>query len=175
LKQAKVIFLGGVHGVGKSTLASLCREVGVEHLSASGLIRATSLAPRFDEEKRVKDLVGNQEILINALNARTASGGVFLLDGHYTLRNAKAEVEKIPLATFQAISPCGLGIVVDSPGAIVTRLQSRGGMNLDVAGCEKMQQEEVSHANSVAKALGVDLRTFEPGDETLFRKWLQEI
>jgi adenylate kinase len=85
VSKGLVIFLGGVHGVGKSTLAALCKESGVEHLRASDLIKQASSEARFDERKRVKDVDGNQGILVRSLNARIDGGGKFLLDGHFTL------------------------------------------------------------------------------------------
>lgn len=133
MRTGLVIFLGGVHGVGKSTLAALCKESGVEHLRASDLIKQASSEARFDERKRVKDVDGNQGILVRSLNARIAGGGKFLLDGHFTLFNTAGEIEEIPLATFQAIQPVGLGVVVDTPEVVIARLQARDKVGHDLA------------------------------------------
>ncbi|HXT01485.1 MAG TPA: ATP-binding protein [Elusimicrobiota bacterium] len=174
MSNGQIFFLGGVHGVGKSTLAALCKESEVEHLRASDLIKQASSEARFDERKRVKDVDGNQGILVRSLNARIAGGGKFLLDGHFTLFNSVGEIEKIPLATFQAIQPLGLGVVVDAPEAIIARLQTRDKVGHDLVALKRMQEDEIRHAESVAQALGLELVTLRPGDVDQFRKWLQE-
>lgn len=175
MSKGQVVFLGGVHGVGKSTLAALCKESGVEHLRASDLIKQASSEARFDERKRVKDVDGNQGILMRSLNARISSGGKFLLDGHFTLFNAAGEIEKIPLATFQAILlPLGVAVVVDAPEAIIARLQTRDKVGHDLLALKQMQEQEILHAETIAQALALELMTFHPGDVDRFRKWLQE-
>jgi adenylate kinase len=174
VRTGLVIFLGGVHGVGKSTLAALCKESGVEHLRASDLIKQASSEARFDERKRVKDVDGNQGILVRSLNARIAGGGKFLLDGHFTLFNTAGEIEEIPLATFQAIQPVGLGVVVDTPEAVIAQLQARDKVGHDLAALKQMQEQELQHAELISQALAVELMIFHPGDADRFRQWLQD-
>jgi adenylate kinase len=167
-----VVFLGGVHGVGKSTLAGLCTERNVEHLSASALIKKAATEARFDEKKRVKDVEGNQSILIGALEVELAKGGRFLLDGHFTLFNSSGDVETIPLATFKAIAPCGLGVITDTPLAIVSRLRERDQVGHDLASISRMQDREIQQAEVIAQALGLELTVFHPGDVQRFGDWL---
>lgn len=172
MKPTKVVFLGGVHGVGKSTLAKLCQEFGIEHLRASDLIKSAAHDARFDEKKRVKDIDGNQSILVTALRARTGSGGSYLLDGHFTLFSAQGTVEKIPVETFAAINPASLALLVDKPEDIVSRINSRDKTGHDSTQLSAMQEQEIQHARAVATSLGISLTVINSGDETAFRNWL---
>jgi adenylate kinase len=87
--------------------------------------------------------------------------------------NSAGEIEKIPLATFQAIQPVGLGVVVDTPEAIIARLQTRDKVGHDLAALKQMQEQELQHAESISQALALELIIFHPGDVDHFGKWLQ--
>lgn len=105
LSQHKVIFLGGIHGVGKSTLAShLATALDGETISASQLIgEARQGNLTWDSEKRVKAISENQALLIAAFKDRIWSASVIILDGHFTLKNADGEIDRISLEVFQAL------------------------------------------------------------------------
>jgi adenylate kinase len=151
----------------------LCKDQNVEHLRASDLIKQGVTEARFYEKKRVKDVDGNQSLLIRSLKARISGGGKYLLDGHFTLFGADGNVEKIPLLTFQAIQPRAVGVVADEPAVIVARLQNRDKVGHDVAALTRMQDEELKHAAAVARELGIEFVTFGPADTELFVKWLR--
>ncbi len=67
-----IVFVGGVHGVGKSTS---CQEVaertGLQWLTASSLIKAEEQSAVAEHSKVVLDAVGNQELLIRSVRKRT--------------------------------------------------------------------------------------------------------
>lgn len=168
----RIVFLGGVHGVGKSTLAKLCQDYGVVHLRASDLIKAAASDVRFDENKRVKDIDGNQSLLVSALHSRTIGGGNFLLDGHFTLFSTDGKVEKIPVETFFAINPSGLAVLIDKPEAITSRINSRDKTGHDTERLAAMQEQEVEHARAVGQALQISVSFIASSDEQAFRKWI---
>lgn len=172
MRQARVVFLGGVHGVGKSTLAKLCQGFGIEHLRAGDLIKSAANDARFDDRKYVKDIGGNQSILITALQARTKDGGTYLLDGHFTLFSNQGKVEKIPMDTFAAIKPASMALVVDNPEAIASRINSRDKAGHDAKQLSAMQEQEIEHARAVSTALGIPLTLINSGDEAAFSNWL---
>lgn len=172
MSTRRTVFLGGVHGVGKSTLAQLCQAYNVTHLRASELIKAAVRDVRFDEKKRVRDVGGNQSILLNAFDARTASGGKFLLDGHFTLFSTEGKIERIPIETFSALKPSGLAVLTDRPDAIASRINSRDGTGQDAAKLADMQEQEIEHARTVGEALGVYVSIIASADEAAFRGWL---
>ena len=62
----KILFVGGIHGVGKSTLCdSICERMNVAHHSASELI-SKFVKVSHSANKRVTDVGKNQDVLIAA-------------------------------------------------------------------------------------------------------------
>jgi adenylate kinase len=174
MKTREVVFLGGIHGVGKSTLADQCKELRVEHLRASDLIRKASSDARFDAAKRVKDVEGNQGILVRAFEQATADGGRFLLDGHFTLFNAVGSIERVPLQTFEALAPQAVGVVIDDAEEISSRLSKRDGRCPDTKVLAQMLDEELSHATIVSKSLDIQLAVIHSGDSVAFAEWIKK-
>lgn len=174
MKTREVVFLGGIHGVGKSTLADQCKDLSIVHLRASDLIRKASSEARFDATKRVKDVEGNQGILIRAFEQATAGGGRFLLDGHFTLFNAAGGIERVPLRTFEALAPCAIGVVIGDIEEVASRLEQRDGRRPDTGVLASMLEEELHHAESVSTSLGVGLTSICSGDSVAFAEWIKD-
>jgi adenylate kinase len=65
--EHKIIFIGGVHGVGKTFLCNTVREeLDIDHYSASDLIKKVKNV-KFPTNKHIKGIGGNQNALIIAL------------------------------------------------------------------------------------------------------------
>ena len=80
-----MIFISGVHGVGKSYFCNLVKEAtGIECYSASSLIKDRK-KQGFPADKRVADIDENQLYLLVAVDDLRSSLGEFLLDGHFCL------------------------------------------------------------------------------------------
>ncbi|MBZ6987667.1 AAA family ATPase, partial [Klebsiella pneumoniae] len=88
-----LIFIAGVHGVGKGYLCSFAKDdFGVTHVSASELIKNNSNI-KFDNSKLTTTPDKNQSILLTALNALKSKVSNILLDGHFTLINKNGDIE----------------------------------------------------------------------------------
>ena len=86
-----LIFIAGVHGVGKGYLCSFAKDdFGVTHVSASELIKNNSNI-KFDNSKLTATPDKNQSILLTALNALKSKVSNILLDGHFTLINKNGD------------------------------------------------------------------------------------
>src|SRR5690606_18775242 len=100
-----IIFIGGIHGVGKSTICQhICRELNMVYLSASELLKWEEINDDANN-KKVKDIPFTQNRLITGLFNTIQKRHFYLLDGHYCLLNGKAEVEKISIDIFMQINP----------------------------------------------------------------------
>ena len=85
----KIIFLGGVHGVGKTSLCNkMCEELSIEGYSASNLIKRVKNV-KFPTNKHSEEINGNQDTLIVAVNKYIRCKTACLLDGHFCLLNEK--------------------------------------------------------------------------------------
>src|SRR5690606_21029705 len=123
IKQSQLIFIAGIHGVGKSTF---CREiektVGGVSVSASSLIKRGA---KLNENKIVDNLKSNQSILLNELAKERSKEPLVLLDGHFCLFGQNYSIEKIPLEIFKAIAPTKIVVLFDDIEIIKDRIDER--------------------------------------------------
>ncbi|WP_093136072.1 ATP-binding protein [Variovorax sp. OK605] len=153
------VFGGGVHGVGKTSLfASLATALHFIHWTASDLIRAEKASAIQGDSKAVRDIEGNQDLVV--LGFRRAAmnvQGTILLDGHFTLLNTRGEIEDVPLRTFAALGSAGLVCISDKPALIRDRLLGRDGRAPAEQAIADHQNREQAAARRVALALGIPL------------------
>lgn len=153
-----IFFLGGVHGTGKSSLASAIGvRVSATVLSASQLIRDEGFEPS-EADKRVHDIDGNQERLLRALTHHRKESKKILLDGHYCLRSVVGDAVAIPVEVFKCIAPTALLLLVDEPVSIVQRLKERDGVTHQVADVTALMECEREAALVVSNELRIALR-----------------
>ena len=154
-----IIFVGGIHGVGKSHLCrNFCDAFRYEHIIASELIKGNDSRRENEvKKKQVMDIGPNQDILIHKLQTIIEPGRCYLLDGHFTLFDSKFNVQLIPIATFQDIKPSILIVLKDAPLDIKERLKARDGIDYDVGLLDSMQRSEIDHATRVGQHLGIKL------------------
>ncbi|MCI5220975.1 MAG: AAA family ATPase [Candidatus Electrothrix sp. LOE2] len=162
LNSKSVVFIGGIHGVGKTTI---CREISdqenIVHLVASELIKGKLncvAGTSASSEKKVHNIRDNQELLISALDEITLPGGRFMLDGHFVLFNKNEEVQNVPPDTFEKMKPDKLIVITGDPEIIQKRLRKRDGVVYPVEKLKGMQEQEVEYASVVAERLGVPLK-----------------
>lgn len=162
--MGKIIFIGGIHGVGKGTICKkLAQQVGIEHLSASEVLKWSEVKDDVTD-KRVDDIPNTQDRLVSGLKEMTNANDWYLLDGHYCLFDKENEVSRVPMETFQSISPVLISIVVGEPRVIVEQLAGRDGQKYSVAKLEEMQREEIDYANVISSSLHVPLLEVRNGD-----------
>jgi adenylate kinase len=150
-----LLFIGGVHGVGKTTFAHiLSHKLKSRHVSASQVI-AGERAQVGTKTKLVRNIKGNQALLIEGLKRLRQKKVPLVLDGHFTLLDSKKSIKNVPIATFQKMRPSGIIVLTAVPGTISKRLEKRDGTKWSLEFIEKMQRAEVNRANQVASALKV--------------------
>ena len=150
-------FIGGIHGVGKSTFTKkVAAEMGLPFYSASQII---SDAAASNKTKLViaDEVLSNQESLIVGLHEAGwfRNGGV--LDGHFVLRTGSADSSVIPVGVFARLELDAMLVLTAKPSHIVERLEARDGVQWDLRVVEEMQEQEISHAKQVAKKLDISL------------------
>lgn len=157
--RSNLIFLGGVHGVGKSTFAvELASALGGAAVSASQLIRdARQGQVNWTIEKHVTDIDRNQELLIAAVVERLRDGKLLVLDGHYVLKNAAGGIELLSINVFRALNPALFLVLIDRPESIAARRAGRDELVEDVAALEAMQVREKAHAHYLGEKLSIEV------------------
>jgi adenylate kinase len=169
--KGRVLFVAGVHGVGKTTLSSdYARKHGMTHKSASDLIRAAKESAIVRRGKKVADIPGNQQLLIESVRRITASGESFLLDGHFSLLNSAGKIEFLPTKVFADLNIDGVVLVQDSPKAIARRLASRDNSEANLEEIRKIQTLEIERSKAVGRELGLPVLRVEAFDERGFEE-----
>ena len=165
--ERKLIFVAGVHGVGKTSRCNkICSEFGFIYLNAGDIINSGKENINSDNDKRVVDVCDNQTILINGLR-KYASKNKLLLDGHLTLIGHQYNIEKVPIQFLREINPTMIVLLINSPKEIVKNLKNRDSKNYDIDLITCQQQIESEYAEQVAKELNIPMIKFNSYDETV--------
>lgn len=172
-----MIFLGGVHGVGKTSMCDgISEKFGLKVISASAIIRAEREHPSPDSRTAVSNVGGNQGLLIRGVQRLVIDApGDYLLDGHFALRTLAGKIEEIDAAVFNLMGVNGLVCLVDEPTAIARRLTARDGDDHDVDAIAQLQAAELGSAESVSRTLGLGLKVVQAFDVRAFEECLRTL
>lgn len=165
-----MVFLGGVHGVGKTSMcASILKRVNFKVIGASAIIRAEREHPTSDSRTAVLNVGGNQGLLVLGVQRLVLSSpDRYLLDGHFALRTLAGNIEEIDADVFKAIGVSGLICLVDDPAAIAQRLFDRDGTAHDASGISELQAAELKSAESVSRLMRLNLKIVKAFDADAF-------
>lgn len=160
-----MIFVGGVHGVGKTTYClELERETGKIKCTASELI--SKINKQWFDDKRTTNIEDNQRILIEEVKGLRQSIGEMILDGHLCLINHDGEIVRLPIEVFESLDIDEIIILVDTPTRIKKRLENRDSTIWDIGFINEFQNEEIRYAKVLANKLHLDLRIVTNKTET---------
>ncbi|WP_428743498.1 ATP-binding protein [Tenacibaculum sp.] len=174
MKHRKIIFIGGIHGVGKGTVCKeLVQKLNFEHLSASEVLRWDEISNL--KNKKVQNFNTTQDRLLTNLKKIVKPNKKYLLDGHFVLLNSHGEPEKINESTFFGIDPESIILLTCEPKLILERLQQRDQSKYKLNVLEKMQQMEIEHANYISKKLNIPLFINSDGKTNLIIHHLEKI
>lgn len=165
--SANIVFIGGVHGVGKSTLIQTAiSRSDITVMTASEIIKWNEISSA--QNKKVNDIDDTQNKLIEGLRNKVDYSHNYILDGHFCLLDKDGEVQKVPFETFRAINPIGIVILLESSTKIVQRLNKRDGQSYSVELIHRFQEQESEYAKEVASILSIPfLEIHGQTDETI--------
>lgn len=151
-----LIFIAGVHGVGKGYLCSFAKEeFEVTHVSASELIKNNSELT-FNSSKLTATPDKNQLILLTALKELTAKKQNILLDGHFALINKKGDVEALKTEIYEKMSLDGVILIEESDELIRERVMLRDKTQITY-NLEKLIETERKNATCITEKIKVPL------------------
>jgi adenylate kinase len=149
-----VIFLAGVHGVGKGFLgAPVASSMGVAHLTASQLIREEKGQATWGLDKKTSDLDDNQLALIRAVAQRRLTHPSILLDGHFVLRDAQGVLTPLATSVFKELHLTGVILLTEDESIIASRLALRDKGTPDFQAISELAAAELKHAQAVCTEL----------------------
>lgn len=164
INEFKIAFVGGIHGVGKSSFSSeAARILKIPRISASTLITQQLKAPAAIN-KRVKDVAENQNALILAIEAQSDLGVSFILDGHFCVFNSSSHIQRISSETFRQLAPVSVVILTDEASAIRQRLNNRDHKDFPTEILDELQKAEISHAKTVCNQWNIPIFVARPSE-----------
>lgn len=177
MKNNNIIFVGGIHGVGKTTLCNeISEKLKIENYSSSALIAKLN-SEKVREDKKVVDIEQNQDILIKAINTYLFNNQKkYILDGHFCLINNLGYVENVPIETFKQLNLKAIIIVTDSPERIITKLELRDGGKYSLEFIKVFQEKEIAYAKSIAEQLGIQCIIINMEEkDTVYMEYIQDM
>jgi adenylate kinase len=160
-----IIFVGGIHGVGKGTI---CKEIslntGLTHLTASQILKWEEISE--DGNKLVENISSTQDRLIKGLKNLVKKEEKYLLDGHFCLLNSDGIPNRIDEDTFDQINPKVIAIVIDDVKKITKRLKVRDGKIYDIKVLDELQQMEIEYAKYLSNKYSVPYIEIKDGNYT---------
>lgn len=154
-KSKKIIFIGGIHGVGKGTFVDAVRA---KCPSVEGLSCSTILKWKNPAHKEVENVEENQNGLLANLPYFIDMDKEYLLDGHFCLLTENGAIERVPLNVFETINPDMILLIEEKPTIICQRLQQRDSVLYSIELLNSFLQEERNYAKEVAEALGIPIK-----------------
>ena len=163
-----IIFIGGVHGVGKGTLCKrLASDLKITHLSASEVLKWSDFNAD-SSNKQVADISATQDRLLMNLGKLIQPNETYLLDGHFCLLNKGGKIEKVPNEVFVGINPKKIVVICENPEIICEHLFQRDGKNYDVSQIKQMQIIEREHAQHIAELLRIPMYEIQSSSLIVF-------
>lgn len=150
---AIMIFVSGVHGVGKSHFCDMVRKkININTYSASTLI-ANKKQSDFSKDKHISDIDKNQQILIKAVEELNATNHKFIIDGHFCLLDANGKITRVPYSTFSSLNPEAILLLTENPEIIAIRRKKRDGVIVSPKSIEQFQKAECAYAVEVSNSI----------------------
>lgn len=151
----RIIFVGGIHGVGKSTFCkSMASSINAKHFFASDLVMMAKKS-EIAKDKRVENIHMNQSNLVDAININLNDRMLYILDGHFCLIKENGEISKVPEQTYRSISPMALVMLHDKPHKIYARLDKRDNKKYNLEFIRTFQELELNYTVFIANSLDI--------------------
>ncbi|MCY7764904.1 MULTISPECIES: ATP-binding protein [Bacillus] len=159
-----MIFIGGIHGVGKSFICNkLKSKFNLMHFSSSNLI-SQKKKEQFGKSKKIKNINQNQTFLQEAIDEIKYEN--YFLDGHFCLLNKEGKITKIDEKTFIDLSPKAIIVLTNSTKTIAERLKCRDNISYDIDLLESLQSTEIEYSEYIAKKLEIPYFFYNPMSST---------
>lgn len=167
-----VIFVGGIHGSGKTTFCrDLAKRTGLSHRAVSKIMNEEIIDLQLDMAKRTSNLARNQRALIDWFY-RNRNSKNLILDGHFALLNESQDIYRVELDVFRVIAPLGV-IYLNTPTAVVLqRLQARDGEIWSEEVLKQLADAEEHWARNVCKKLNIPICSATDDDIVLAERFV---
>ena len=147
------IFLAGIYGVGKSTLAEkISVTTGIPYFSAGDLISEVN-GEKYGDNKFVADKEKNQDILADCVSKILQTRKSIILAGHFCIVNKQGKVDRLPDQVFTNLQISKIILLESIPSIIMEHLSARDGKNYSLELLKDLSFQERECAKTVSNFL----------------------
>ncbi|EFB71506.1 hypothetical protein PROVRUST_07246 [Providencia rustigianii DSM 4541] len=174
MRYIMLIFIAGVHGVGKGYLCKKYVENNKAiHKSASQLIREYGQI-ELPTSKLTENIDRNQLILLAAIDNLTQNGCMLLLDGHFALVSKDGIITEIEIDVFERLNPDGVILLQNDIGLITQRITERdsNAIQYDI---NSLIEHETNNAKKICTDLDIPLKELYSASIKDFSDAIEEI
>lgn len=158
-----MIFVGGIHGVGKSYFCErIKQQLNIDFFEASELIEK-SKAIKFDSSKRIIDIENNQQLLLDAVARLNENGKKYILCGHFCLLDKEGRIKKLPKEVFLRLNPISIILLTEDPINIYERRKRRDGYFQSIDDINLFQSKEIKYALEIADENNIPISVVNSG------------
>jgi adenylate kinase len=152
-----VVFVAGVHGVGKTYLCErFAAETGIIHSSASSLIEGELKSANWKSNKLVSDIESNQIALKKAVNRLNANNSKLLIDGHFVLRDSTGILVNITEDIFKDLALSAI-VLIECPSKTVSERLLTRDKNTSTGDISEFLEAEKKRATYISTTLSIPL------------------
>lgn len=160
-----MIFICGVHGVGKSYFCGKLKEItGVKTYTSSRLIEQKKKVS-FAVDKKIIDIDDNLNYLLAAVEELKEKNSFFLLDGHFCLLDKEGTITRIPEKIFMDLRPEAIVLLTEKVEIIAQRRMTRDGIKINLEQVRRFQEAETAYVKEIAEKLGVPLKISQGSED----------
>ena len=155
-----MIFVTGVHGVGKTVYSELLsKSLGIQKYSSGEILITAGIQKKAD--KSVKNVMDNQKILIKEIREKRRHTSDFILDGHLTLINGLGEFERIECRIFQELGITEIIYLLKNTSVVRKQLHDRDGIYWNEKFIKEFVKYDLQYAAIVAERLNIPLHVIK--------------
>lgn len=160
-----VIFIAGVHGVGKSTIVkNISKELDIDSYTASDIINGNKYSLSNNKKVDKSEIKNNQDLLVDGLK-KYRNNRKILLDGHFVLFSENDEIVKIPFENYLRLNLSSIIVLINTSENICKNLRQRDKKNYSIKVIEKMQNYEIEYAKEVSNQLKINISIFHVSEQ----------
>lgn len=155
-----IIFVAGIHGVGKTTYCKeLSKTLNIQHYSCSNLIRQYKFLS--NSNKFAENIDKNQDFLLQSIDTLLKNDETCILDGHFCLLDEFGTITKIPSSTFEKINPIKIILLTNDINYIYNNLFKRDRTSYSKTLLEEFSNSEIEYARLISKKFKIKLEIID--------------
>ena len=160
MQNPSIIYISGIHWIGKTTLCSkIAEKIWMNHVIASSLLK--KYKPDFEAIKSMESIKNDVNTVLYWLRQEQNGSRAILFDGHFVLSDKEQALIKIKRDFFLQAQIGQIIMLIDSTVDIKSRLKKRDNKDFSLDFLNQFQDLELEYSQEIASMLAVKHQIFD--------------